>query len=51
MNKKPEIVISKEMYIIGIHHTQKNTRTDHMLAILNFVFAVTSIVVTCCKII
>jgi hypothetical protein len=35
------------MYIIGIHHAQKNTRTDHMLAILNFVFAVTSIVVTC----
>jgi hypothetical protein len=40
--------LAKEMFTLGKISGSKNTRTDSMLAILNFDFAITSIIVGCC---
>lgn len=42
------LALAKEMYIIGLYHEQKNTRSERMQAILAFDFSVTTIIVTYC---
>lgn len=42
------LALAKEMYIIGLHNAQKNASTSRMLAILNFDFSITTIIVACC---
>jgi len=42
------LALAKEMYSIGIHHSKINTRTNHMMSILNFDFSITTIVVSAC---
>ena len=45
MNK---LSLAKEMYNLGLNHKKKYTRSDKILAILNFDFAVVTLIVVSC---
>lgn len=45
MNK---LSLAKEMYNLGLNHKKKYTRSDKILAILNFDFAVVRLIVVSC---
>lgn len=43
-----KLALAKEMYILGCYNGSKDTRTNRMLAILNFDFSVVTIIITSC---
>jgi hypothetical protein len=47
-NSIDRLSLAKEMFSIGKILAEKNTKTGLMLSIMNFDFAVTSIIITCC---